>query len=246
MTVDGAAGTSRSARRVAEKAAAELAGSPDVLAVCLVGSVARGDVAPDSDIDLVVIMERRLRSSELLARLAPPLRDPRLSFIVFSEEGFKKAARGGSLFLLHVRLEGEVLYERGGIATDALAATEAAAPAVRADVDRQLRRLDLYRDPVRLNGHHLFALSHVYSIGKAIAIARCIELDAPTFVKADALAQLAAKRPELAVAVAAVQELRPFYDLTRERSPGPLPFEPVGAEDALADAIAAVERLADG
>lgn len=230
---------------MAHQIAASLARSPDVLAVCLAGSVARGDAELESDIDLVVILERRLRGSELLARLAPPLRDPRLSFIVFSRDGLEKAASGGSLFLLHVRLEGEVLFEREGIATDALAATEAAAPAVRAEVDRQLRRLDLYRDPARLNGHYLFALSHVYAIGKAVAIARCIELGDPTFVKTDALTQLAAKRSDLADAAAAVQKLRPFYDLTRERSPKPLPFEPVNAENALAHAIGAVERLAD-
>lgn len=229
------------------KYVADLIARPeDVRAVCLVGSVARGDDTVDSDIDLVVIGRRRLRRCELMERIPAHARDPRLSFISFSRKAWAAEIERGSLFVHHLRLEGVALLDRDGELEAAFADAPRHPPDAERELRHQLRRLRLYREPERLNGEHLFALSHLYAIGKAIAIARCFELGEPTFVKEEALARLARRRPALAEDVARVRELRPFYDLTRERERSPLPFEPIDVEHELRRASTAIERLAHG
>jgi predicted nucleotidyltransferase len=237
---------SRTLRELASDAAQALAAFDDVLAVCLVGSAARGDAAEDSDVDLVVIAEQRLLRADVLTRLPRDLRDERLSLLCFSRAGWGTEVSSGSLFVHHVRLEGRPLIDREGLLREGFETAARQKPNVEAELRRQVNRLRLYRKPERLNGEHLFALSHLYAIGKAVAIARCIELDAPIFVKEKALARLAEIRPDLADEASAVSDLRPFYDLTRERDVEDLPFAPVDAEAQILRARAAIERLAFG
>jgi nucleotidyltransferase-like protein len=214
--------------------------------MCLVGSVARGDARPDSDIDLLVVAEQKMRRHDLLAKMCPAARDPRLSFISYSLEGLMAEAASGSLFLHHVRLEGVTLHDRAGMLRNALNIAASRPPDVAAEIQRQLKRLRLYREPERLNGEHLFALAHLYAIGKGIAIARCVALHEPVFVKAEALKVVAEHHPELADDVAAIVELEPFYDLTRDRPRAALPFRPTNVEHKLSRAALAIERIAHG
>jgi predicted nucleotidyltransferase len=221
-----------------------LARSEDILALCLVGSVARGDERPDSDLDLVVIATTRLRHSELLARLPEQARDERLSLISFSAQRWLDEAADGSLFVHHVRLEGAVLFDRDGVLRQGFELAAEREPNVQDELRRQIGRLRLYRDPDRLNGQHLFALSHLYAIGKAVAIARCVELGETTFVKQDAFARLAERWPKLAGEVDVVTRLRPFYELTHERQPRSLPFPYREAASEVSRARRSIERLA--
>lgn len=231
-------------RQVAGQAADVLGAAHDILSVCLIGSVARGDAGPDSDIDLLVVTERKLRRSDLLMRLPPSAQDPRLSLISYSREDLTMEATSGSLFLHHVRLEGVTMHDRHRTLCDVLDIAAARAPNVSAEFDRQLRRLRLYREPERLNGEHLFALAHLYAIGKAVAIARCVALDEPVFRRSEALKAVADHHPDLADDVAAIVELEPFYDLTRDRVRGPLPFAPTNVEHKLRRVGEAIERVA--
>ena len=217
-----------------------------MLGVCLIGSVARGDDVAGSDIDLLVVAEKKVRRSELISRLPEDLRRRELSLICYARSDWIAEAQAGSLFVHHVRLEGQPLFDRDGSLKAGFQAAAARRPNVEAELRRQVSRLRLYSDPARLNGQHLFALSHLYAIGKAVAIARCVELNEPTFVKEEALTRLGQRRPDLADAVRAVALLRPFYDLTRERGDEPLPFEPVNVQHRVVDASAAIERLAYG
>lgn len=236
----------RELRVAAAGVAAELASCHDIVAVCLVGSVARGDAVETSDLDLVVIADERLSRSELMQRLPRDLRDDRLSLLCFSRNSWGADVENGSLFVHHVRLEGVPLLDREGVLKASLDLAGRTKPNVAHELDRQVARLRLYRHPERLNGEHLFALSHMYAIGKAVAIARCIELDQPVFVKEEALLRLGALRPDLASEASVVMRLRPFYDLTREREAPEVPFEPVHVENQITSAQAAIERLAYG
>lgn len=211
----------------------------------MLGSVARGDACPDSDIDIMVITGRPLRRSQLMERIPKESRDARLSLLPVSEERWKYASRCGSLFVHHALLEGVSLYDPHDVLQAGFRCAASKAPDVDREVERQLAKLRLYRDPRRLNGQHLFALSHVYAIGKAIVIARCTELGNPTFVKDEAFQRLTDLRPGLAPALQLVAGLRPFYDLThgRERR---LPFDVFGAEEELGQAIEAVKQIAHG
>jgi len=231
---------------VAERIARTVAQYPDVIAVSLVGSVARGNADEASDIDLLVITEDAVRPTHLLRRLPPSLRDGRLSFLNFSRLRWEEDVRRGSLFLQHVRLEGRTLYDPHAFLRRGLKALAAGKPDVMGEIETQRRRLRLYRDLERLNGQHLFTLAHLYRIGKATAIAQCVALGEPVFVKEDALLKLASRRPHLASAASCVARLRPFYVLERGRDDADLPFPPVGAEAEIRLAINAIELLASG
>ena len=228
---------------MAERVARSLSRYDDVFAISLLGSVARGNADEASDVDILVISEAGVRQSRLLRRLPPPLRQESLSLLSYSTDRWMEDVARGSLFLHHLRLEGRILYDSKGLLESGLEAIAARPPDVVGEIHMQLRRLRLYDDLDRLNGQHLFALAHLYAIGKATAIARCVGLGEPIFVKEDALKRLAAQQPHLRAAAAAVTRLRPFYDLGRGRSEVVLPFEPVGADKEIRCAIGAIERL---
>lgn len=231
---------------LADSVVGVLAQKEDILGVCLAGSVARGDWDSDSDIDLVVVTADVLTRSELMGRLPRRLRLERLSVIPFSARRWLDEARDGSLFLHHLKLEGVVLMDREGLVRRGLELVARTGPNVRQELERQLTRLRLYRDPARLNGEHLFALSHLYAIGKAVAIARCMELGETTFVKRDAFDRLAERQPALADDVETVARLRPFYDITHEKRPQAVPFPSSGVADQIETATRSIERIASG
>jgi predicted nucleotidyltransferase len=235
----------RRLRRLAVDAGRTLAGHDDVAALRLVGSVARGDARDDSDIDLLVVATQPLSRSTLVQRLPAVLRTENWAFLVHTETAWLREAQAGSLFLEHVRLEGETLYDPDGVIERGLDALSRRGPDPDVELRRRLGQLRLYRDPARLNGQHLFALSHLYSVGKAVAIVRCAELGRTTFVKEDALESVAELRPELSAPAQVISRLRPFYDRTRGRESDAVPFDPVNAETELERAIAAIERLGD-
>jgi predicted nucleotidyltransferase len=232
-----------SLRRGAEAASAALACHPDVVGVCLIGSVARGNERPDSDIDLLVLCRRQRSARQLLVSLPIDLQVGRIALLPYTSASWQRQVDRGDLFVTHVAREGVPLHDADGLLAQALALGRARLPDIEREKTRQLARLAPYRYPKRLNGNCLFALARAYSVAKAIAIARTFEFGAPTFVKDEAFATVASNRPELQPAVATLVELRPFYDLTLERYPQSLPFDYHNAEAELQAAIAAVETL---
>jgi predicted nucleotidyltransferase len=82
--------------------------------IILFGSYARGDAGPDSDADLLIVMNagknRRLRKIEILSRLAG-IGLPKDIVIVTPEELEKYADKIGTIVYPAVR-EGRILYEK--------------------------------------------------------------------------------------------------------------------------------------
>jgi hypothetical protein len=117
------------------------------------------------------------------------------------------------------------------------------------DISRELRSraasLRHYRHLDRFGGNFLFALAHLYGLGKGAAIARSAQTDTPTFVKSDALVELATDHPEFRKDVEVIQRLRPFYDLTRGHQVDTLPFSYIDAVSETRQAVEAVRHLAE-
>ena len=82
--------------------------------IILFGSYARGDAGPDSDADLLIVMNavknRRLRKIEILSRLAG-IGLPKDIVIITPEELEKYADKIGTIVYPAVR-EGKILYEK--------------------------------------------------------------------------------------------------------------------------------------
>jgi predicted nucleotidyltransferase len=230
---------------LAAQAVEELRLLPTVVGLCLLGSVARGDERPDSDVDVLVATREPLAPRTMLTALPARLRARPLSLVSKTPEELHKLAAEGSLFLAHARTEGRVVYDPERVFANVFELSTTVPLDTEAEIRRRVSSLKHYRDLERFGDNFLFALAHLYGIGKGIAIARSAEAGNTTFVKSDALARLAQVRPDLRPDIEAIQRLRPFYDLTRGHQVAELPFHYVGADEETRRAVEAVAHLAE-
>lgn len=88
----------------------------DVEAVCLFGSVARGDFDTYSDIDLLIVINDCCEEELILIKeqIASELDMPYHWLSVYRRSSLKDLFNYGSYFLWHVKTEGKVLYSRSG------------------------------------------------------------------------------------------------------------------------------------
>jgi predicted nucleotidyltransferase len=83
--------------------------------IILFGSYAYGDPTPDSDVDLLIIMETDKSSKDrswAVSRLLMPRQFP-VDIIVKNPSEIKQAIKENDPFLNKVLTKGQVLYERG-------------------------------------------------------------------------------------------------------------------------------------
>ena len=217
---------------------------PQVSGVCLYGSVARGDAGPDSDLDLLVVGEDPdLRPSSIRRALHLSGSQPRVSIVYHTPDTLHRYIETGSRFLLHVQLEGKVLYDDSGLLGELKRRSPIRGP-IRAEVDGQLRRLRLYEDPIRYNGNFLFPLSHIYAIGKAILMAILSENEIYEFNRDRAFDAFAERFPDSHADVETLRRLTPFYALVSKGAEQELPFPYHHCEPEVAEAIASIRRIA--
>ena len=225
--------------------AAELAKDPDIEGVLLYGSVARGDTSDSSDIDLLVIGARGERTTRDLRR-AVALLDPdgRASFVFHTGETFDGIVRDGSRFLVHLRLEGQALLDRSGRLARFMGGPWTPV-SVEEEIATELARLANYRRPEVFGGRFLFALAHVFTIGKAIVMARLADEGLFEFNRRKAFCEFVLRHPAAEADVNEIASLEPFRARTR-REPQVLPYEPTGDRGAegLRRGVAAVYRVA--
>jgi predicted nucleotidyltransferase len=81
--------------------------------IILFGSYAHGAPSPESDVDLLVLMDSQLRNREQAAQIARALRyNFGLDLLVRSPEQFEQRIALGDYFLRDIAKRGKVLYER--------------------------------------------------------------------------------------------------------------------------------------
>lgn len=217
---------------------------PQITGVCLFGSVARGDSGPDSDLDLLVVGDdRQLTPSSIRRRLHLDDANRRVSIIYHTPETLSRYIETGSRFLVHLQLEGQVLYDASGILEDLQRQPPLKAP-ICAEINGQLKRLNLYEDPARYNGNFLFPLSHVYAIGKAIVMAILSDHGIFVFNRVRALEAFADLFPDSHNDIETLDRLAAFYRLASRGGHHDLPFSYHDCEAELALAIDAVRHIA--
>jgi predicted nucleotidyltransferase len=218
---------------------------PQVKGICLFGSAARGDAGPDSDLDLFVIgNDPELTPSSIRRRLHLKESQPKVSIVYHTPQTLQRYLETGSRFLLHLQLEGKVLYDDSGMLRGLKRHPLREAP-IRAEVNGQLKRLALYDDPARYNGNFLFPLSHIYAIGKAIVMAILAQNEIFEFHRERAFDAFATLFPSSCADVETVRRLSAFYGLVSKGVERELPFSYHDCEDEVAQAVAAVRRIAE-
>ena len=217
---------------------------PQVQGVCLFGSVARGDSDARSDIDLFVVGEDpKLTPSAIRRRLHLKNAQPKVSIVYHTPKTFDRYVRTGSRFLVHLQLEGEVLYDLSGKLREIQERPPLSA-SIRPEVEGQLKRLRIYEDPARFNGNFLFPLAHIFAIGKAIVMAILAENEIYEFNRDAALDAFASRFPAAREDIDSLRRLAPFSVLVSRGVEQELPFSYHDSDAAVAEVIGAVRRLA--
>ena len=232
-------------REIAERIAARLGKREDIDAVLLYGSVARGDAGPDSDIDLLVIGDDAGQTIAELRRWIADLDAEHRAGIAFhTRTSFAALVEEGSRFLVHLRREGNVLLDRTG-QLQAFLASPWQPVSVDREIAVELDRLSSYDRPEVFGERFLFPLAHVFTIGKAIVMARLADEGVLEFNRRRAFAEYARRHPAVAPEVELIASLEPFLARTR-RKPASMPFPPAGRAAAaqLESGVAAVRRVA--
>jgi hypothetical protein len=149
-------------------------------------------------------------------------------------------ARGG-FFFRHLQTEARVLADQNARLANLLAP-----PLVAIDTDSYragiLRSLSLYSDPARLGGFHLFALAHLYALGKRAALLRVYQDGELVYDTDELFAKVKARHPRLSRDVEDLRLLRSAYAATRGAG-GSTWSPPEGGVDVIARSRRAIERL---
>lgn len=178
---------------IGEEIGLALAGHASIESAALYGSVARGDVEPYSDIDLLVVCCGNAKEHlypELVGALSEKFRNLSISLYSPTELAFMK--RVGSLFLLHLRNESILLFDRTGILTNILKEFEPK-PSYESDFKKSLELLAPMKSAIRDSPNQLHRLAQVYALFRIFGVYLLAERGIFEFSKKKMTATLAAE-----------------------------------------------------
>lgn len=230
--------------RDAQEVTSQLVGAfPAIDAVLLFGSVARGDANPWSDIDLFVTSsDPQLTVAEMRNVIADR---SHVSLAYYRAPSFERLCQRHSSLIVHLKKEGIALFDRVGV----MSRIQNSPSFTKSDVAEEMMhfraKLDPYRHPKRYNNNFLFALSHLYSIGKGAIMLELASQGTPEFNSDAAFERFATLNPDQAEQVTTVARLRPFYRMVNGRKREPLPFSYYDAAIKMQEAVDAIDFLAE-
>jgi predicted nucleotidyltransferase len=218
-------GMTPTAHRAALDLAERLAGLDHVQSVCLLGSAARGDAEPGSDIDLLAVVDAREHVNDVRRRAlgACRVQTCKVQTKVLDEARLAEMFTGRSTFAVHVLREAVIVRDEGHRFTRLRAQHSPDAP-VKVDPAALQRRLELYDNLDWCQGLYLYCLADCYSTGRAAAYALLGQLGIFEFSAGKALTRVADEWPELRRAAERIARLRPFFVLADRDIHQPLPF----------------------
>ena len=181
---------------------------PLVEAAALYGSVARGDTEPHSDIDLLLLCDPGQKGA-VFEMVHPVLSREfrKLSLAVYSHKELKFLGRSGSLFLLHLKREADVLLDRSGFLGTLLSDFRPKS-SYHADFCESLSLLDPLRTRVANSPNNLHRLSYVYSLFRVFGVYLLAARNIFEFSKSKMAACLSREYPRVCQAVAVLSGLR--------------------------------------
>lgn len=181
---------------------------PAIEAAALYGSVARGDAEAHSDIDLLVLCNGASKKA-VFNEVKPALSHEfhRLSLTLYSRREFKFLDRAGSLFLLHLKRESIILFDRNGFLSTLLSRFQPK-QSYRADFHESLALLDPLQAKVKNSPNEFHRLSYVYSLFRVFGVYLLAEKEIYEFSKSHMAAHLTREYPHLCNAIAALSGLR--------------------------------------
>jgi predicted nucleotidyltransferase len=216
---------------------------PCVDGVLLFGSVARGTHTEWSDIDLFVVVTSGTITVRRLLTTAAEVTSRTLGIVARQRRDLPSYLGSGTRFVEHLYLEGRIVIDHSKTLTNLLRNDP---PPVDADAElgAELERLEVFADPAPFNGNFLLCYARVYTIAKAVVMAKLASDGVFEFDRERAFQRFADRWPQAADAVAEVARLRPFYAMVNDREPGPLPFAWTGDGRQLKRSVQATRQLA--
>jgi predicted nucleotidyltransferase len=208
-----------------------------VLAVCLLGSFARGDADRMSDIDLMVLIEEGDAATRRWIRQLLPRRigAHRVQAYVLTAPRLRDMFSTRTVFAAHIANEADVVFDRRK-ALRRICATFPPGTPVEETGERLRRRYRVYEDPSWCQGEYLLCFADLYSFGRSGAILGLARRGEMVFKRDAPLRRYGELRPELASSVDVLCTLEPFYLLARRNVDVSLPFPSSGSH---AEAVAA-------
>jgi Polymerase beta, Nucleotidyltransferase len=216
---------------------------PDVEAICLFGSVARGDDGETSDIDLLLLGSEALTRQDALAGAIPDgvareLLSPRCCTRAQLELLFEN----NPSFAAHIGIEGVVLGDRTGFLQRLR--SQSVRDITTEDIRRAASGLERFDDLTRFGDDFLSCLSELYLIGRLMITLSLLRDGFPIFERRRAFATWRQLHPTRSDQVGLIEQLAPFFLLARRGRPQPLPFSPHGSSQEAARAVAAIRSVA--
>jgi predicted nucleotidyltransferase len=205
-----------------------LANLDHVRSVCLLGSAARGDAGPGSDLDLLAMVDARRHVKDVRRRVSRALgagRVPtsKVQTKILDEARLAEILAGRSTFAVHVLREAVIVHDEDHRFAQLRAHHSPDTP-VRADPAALRRRLELYNDLDWCQGLYLYCLADCYSTGRAAAYELLGQRGIFEFSAGKALERVADEWPEQGSAAECIARLRPFFLLAGRDVHEPLPF----------------------
>ncbi len=226
-------------RGEAERVAHELVDAGlGIEAILLFGSVARGDAGADSDIDLIAITRAPLRRQQL----TPFYGQAPVSLVCHTWESLRRGREDDWSFFVHLREEGEVLYESAPRVRRELEGVRTPPAAeLRDSVRAELSCLEEYDDLTRFGAGYLFPFARTYRIARFTCMLDNTAAGYVAFRREDAFELFAKRHADVADDVSAVWKLWPF----QARVQGRRLRGCVSSEDPreLAEAVGSAKRV---
>ncbi len=216
-------------------------------ALVLFGSVARGVVSTDSDVDLLIVnaepgRSARRRTLDAVAGFLPC----GANVTTCTYGGLEQQLRRRPHFASHLADESELLYESSqGRFETAVTRMRPTVETLRNEIVLEIQALNILARKSQFAGLFAYPLSEIYASSRSIVTASLLLRDIHLYDWRLIYRDLAQALPSVEAEIRQLESLRPYYDYARRRMPpGMIDLESIDP-GALDDSLFAVRRVGE-